>query len=119
MSLKLVRGDPIIVGYGVVREIGEQLLQRRVLGGERIGRRGILPAVGVGEEHHGIVLGGVIELVGAVERVEIAGGKNSRVAGDRHCPLRPRQGDIGEIPGAIHGQIYILLIGLPGFYRLG
>ena len=40
----------------------EQLLQRRVLRRQRIRGSRVVAAVGVGEEHHRIVLGGVVEL---------------------------------------------------------
>ena len=40
------------------------------------------------------------------------------MAGDRNGPLSLRQRNIGELPGAIHGEVDILLVGLPGLSRL-
>ena len=68
----LVRSNPVVVGHGVVVQINEQLLQRGVLFGQRIGSRQIVAAVGIGEKDLGIVLGGVVELGGAVERIDSA-----------------------------------------------
>ena len=71
--VELVRRDPVVVGHGVVRQVPDQLLQRRVL--ERSGFAGVasLPPLVVGEEHHRIVLGGIVVLVGTVEWIDAGG----------------------------------------------
>jgi hypothetical protein len=53
----------------------------------------------LGEKYHGVVLGGIVELCGAVEFIEAAC-EASREAGERDRPLILRKRDVGEL--AIH-----------------
>ena len=56
----LVGGYPVVVGNAVVRQIGEKLLQRFVVGRQRVGGGHIIAAVGISEEQHRVVFGGVV-----------------------------------------------------------
>ena len=94
--VELIGSNPVVVGHGILRQINKQLLQRSILLGQRIGRRGIVAAVAVREEHHGIVLRGVVVLRRAVELIEGAGTKASGEAGERNRPLVLQQDDIGQ-----------------------
>src|SRR5215469_15315873 len=69
LIIVLVRRNPVVVGHGVVGQIGEQLLQRSVVVGQRICRCRIVAAVAVGEVHLRIVLRGIVKLVRAVELI--------------------------------------------------
>src|SRR5262249_16275579 len=76
--IELVWGYPVVISYGVIRQVDLQLLQWGIVWGQRIGGNRIVAAVGVREEHHGIVLGSMVELVGAVVLIDVAVGKHSR-----------------------------------------
>ena len=64
--------DPVVVGYGVVGEIDLQLLQGGIVRGQWIACGVVIAAVGIGEEHHGIVFRGIVVLGGAVIGVDAA-----------------------------------------------
>ena len=81
----LIGCDPVVVGHAIVGQISKQLLQRSIVAGQRIVRRGIVAAVAVCEEHLGIVLRGVIKLRRTVELID-AGDKVSGEAGERNRP---------------------------------
>src|SRR5579862_7741931 len=111
----LVGRDPVVVGHGVIGKIGEKLLQGRIMAGQRIRRGRIVAAVGVGEEHHGVVFRGVVILAGAVEGIDIAGGVISGETAQRNGPLILRQHDVGKLSRGIVSKIDVFLIRLPGF----
>jgi hypothetical protein len=115
----LVRSDPVVVGYGVVCQIGEQLLQRRVIRGLSIAWIRVVSAGGVDEKYLRIVLGGVVKLIGAIEGIEIAGGKDSGETRQRNRKLAGGQGYIRKLPGAVDRKVGILLVRPPGFSSSG
>ena len=96
LVVELVGRNPVVFRHGIVGQIDEQLLQRSILWRQRIGRGRIVAAVGVCEEHLGIVLGGVVKLRGAVELID-AGDKVSGEALERNGPLILRQDNVGQL----------------------
>jgi len=61
------------------------------------------------------VFRGVVKLAGAVVRIESAGVKHSRMAGEWNGPLILRQRDVRELTRAIHGEIDVFLVRLQVF----
>ncbi len=72
----LVGGDPVVFGEGVAGDIGAELVEIfDVLGG------------GVGEEGHGVMLDGVVELAGVVVGVDGGGGGSGSAVGGARAEL--------------------------------
>jgi len=47
----LIGRDPVVVRYGVIRQISKQLLQRSILLRQWIGRGGVIATIAVAEKH--------------------------------------------------------------------
>jgi len=106
--VELIGRDPGVVSHVVGRQVNEELLQRSVVVGQRVGRGRIVAAVAVGKEHLGIVLGRVVELRRAVELIH-ACRKVPGEAGQRYCPLIARKNGVDEM-AVDRGQVDVFLI---------
>ena len=58
----LVGRNPVVVGHMIVGQVEGQLLQGCIVLREPVGRSQVVAAVGIGEEHHGIMFGRVVVL---------------------------------------------------------
>ncbi len=56
------------------------------------------------------MLGGVVELAGAVECIDSAVAEKPCLAGERNGPLIPRKRDVDELTGGILSEVNVFLV---------